>query len=151
MSQRNKICPYCGETILQEARKCKHCKQWLDDNPKNQSSQSSNKTFWWGMIAFVSVMGLITVLAMNTRSISILHAKSQDTIRVETFDNTMSSERNQDTEMMRSSEQENAYGNSYDNETGSASRKLTEEEIRAHFSTEFRVSDEESEGSEGLE
>ena len=26
-----KQCPYCGEEILEVARKCKHCSEWLDN------------------------------------------------------------------------------------------------------------------------
>lgn len=32
----NKKCPYCSEDILSEAKKCKHCGEWLDDEEKNQ-------------------------------------------------------------------------------------------------------------------
>ncbi len=26
----NKACPYCGESILEVAKKCKHCGEYLD-------------------------------------------------------------------------------------------------------------------------
>ena len=29
-----KICPYCGEEILAGAKKCKHCGEWLEEEPK---------------------------------------------------------------------------------------------------------------------
>ena len=28
--EQTKICPYCREEILAEAKKCKHCGEWLD-------------------------------------------------------------------------------------------------------------------------
>lgn len=32
MSEYRK-CPYCGEEVLAEAKKCKHCREWLTDQP----------------------------------------------------------------------------------------------------------------------
>ena len=29
-----KNCPYCGEEILAGAKKCKHCGEWLEEEPK---------------------------------------------------------------------------------------------------------------------
>lgn len=31
--ERTKRCPACAELILAEARKCKHCGEWLKDEP----------------------------------------------------------------------------------------------------------------------
>ncbi len=31
-----KTCPYCGEEILEAAKKCKHCGEWLEEKPKKQ-------------------------------------------------------------------------------------------------------------------
>lgn len=30
MSEATRRCPYCGETILAAARKCRHCREYLD-------------------------------------------------------------------------------------------------------------------------
>ena len=38
MSEATKRCPYCHEEILEAARKCKHCGEWLEDPPETSSS-----------------------------------------------------------------------------------------------------------------
>jgi len=38
MSEATKRCPYCQEEILEAARKCKHCGEWLEDPPETSSS-----------------------------------------------------------------------------------------------------------------
>ena len=38
MSEANKRCPYCHEEILEAARKCKHCGEWLEDPPETSST-----------------------------------------------------------------------------------------------------------------
>jgi hypothetical protein len=36
MSEYRK-CPYCGEEIMAEAKKCKHCREWLTDQPAEKN------------------------------------------------------------------------------------------------------------------
>ncbi|PQJ35777.1 hypothetical protein BSZ35_15295 [Salinibacter sp. 10B] len=38
MSEATKRCPYCHEEILEAARKCKHCGEWLEDPPETTST-----------------------------------------------------------------------------------------------------------------
>ncbi len=38
MSEATKRCPYCHEEILEAARKCKHCGEWLEDPPETAST-----------------------------------------------------------------------------------------------------------------
>lgn len=40
--QKQKECPYCREMILVEAKKCKHCGEWLSPPPSALSSNVSN-------------------------------------------------------------------------------------------------------------
>ena len=35
-------CPYCGETILAEAKKCKHCGEWLSDEYAESQSDDGD-------------------------------------------------------------------------------------------------------------
>lgn len=39
MEDATKRCPYCGEEILAVAKKCKHCGEWLDENPQVSEPQ----------------------------------------------------------------------------------------------------------------
>ena len=32
MEEKYKHCPYCGETILAEAKKCRYCGEWFESN-----------------------------------------------------------------------------------------------------------------------
>lgn len=43
MSEYRK-CPYCGEEILAEAKKCKHCREWLTDQPANALNEKMDST-----------------------------------------------------------------------------------------------------------
>lgn len=39
-------CPYCGETILAEAKKCKHCGEWLSEEyAESQSDDGGGGSF----------------------------------------------------------------------------------------------------------
>ena len=38
MSEATKRCPYCQEEILEAARKCKHCGEWLEEPPETAST-----------------------------------------------------------------------------------------------------------------
>ena len=54
MVQRTKACPYCGETILATATKCKVCHEMLDETlrAKAQKVSSDDEDMTWGDIAF---------------------------------------------------------------------------------------------------
>lgn len=68
-------CPYCGETILSTAKKCKHCGEWLDSNTNPKiSSPTSNATallpptlpWGYGWYRFFSIMAIIFSLSVFT-------------------------------------------------------------------------------------
>ena len=35
-----RICPFCGEQILVEAKKCKYCREWLTEQPQKGASEA---------------------------------------------------------------------------------------------------------------
>lgn len=42
MSQNQTTCPFCAEDILPQARKCKHCGEWLDKTGVSVPSASGS-------------------------------------------------------------------------------------------------------------
>lgn len=54
MTDKTKICPYCGEEILATAKKCKHCKEWINNNiTKEDYNKNIDKYIWLITIAIV--------------------------------------------------------------------------------------------------
>lgn len=41
---KTKNCPYCGEEIMADARKCKHCGEWLEEEPIQEQTQEGEKS-----------------------------------------------------------------------------------------------------------
>lgn len=63
-----KICPYCGEYILNTAKKCKHCGEWLDSRKENAIAQkiaSHQKiaNILWLIIAIIQICTVICIIA----------------------------------------------------------------------------------------
>lgn len=55
-TRRTKCCPYCGEEILANAKKCKHCGEWLVDESYYRVKQGENSEDWseiWPNLAYL--------------------------------------------------------------------------------------------------
>lgn len=58
-------CPYCGETILAEAKKCKHCGEWLNEanvRPQSDDEEKEGGGFWGKALSVI----LFLVIAFYT-------------------------------------------------------------------------------------
>lgn len=75
-----KKCPYCAEEILEEAKKCKHCGEFLDNNLRNEKTPQSQippqeikviakegcflQTLNVGCMVIFSIIGLIVLFSI---------------------------------------------------------------------------------------
>lgn len=75
-----KKCPYCGEEILSTAKKCKHCKEWLEVKetpkpfePKDKVTAKSKNWGWMILfpLAIIIVIALVVYSLNSTLSSSI--------------------------------------------------------------------------------
>lgn len=65
MSESIKKCPYCGEEISINAKKCIHCKEWIEE-PLTQESQSGKSR-----LNIIGIIGLTLALGSIVFSINI--------------------------------------------------------------------------------
>lgn len=76
MSNETKQCPFCGEQILAQAKKCKHCEEWLVDNPKSFSKMNEEDyiikkisdceniaRICWLVFAILQIISVVAIIA----------------------------------------------------------------------------------------
>lgn len=80
-----KRCPYCGEEILLTAKKCKHCKEWLEANetpkqfePKDKVTAKSKN--WGWMIIFPLAIIIVVVLVVSSLNSTFSSSNSENEI-----------------------------------------------------------------------
>ena len=57
-----KNCPYCGEKILLEAKKCKHCKEFINVSTHENSNYSEQETIIQGKFDLSNIiLGLLII------------------------------------------------------------------------------------------
>jgi hypothetical protein len=79
--ERLKACPYCSETVLASARKCRHCGEWLDGTTRVQTIEATGKR--WKL--FQLVAGLLLALAVVLCVAGVVAAKAGSDDMAEVF------------------------------------------------------------------
>lgn len=71
-NKENKVCPYCGETILKVAKKCRYCGEWLDEKQYTEVVESNieeTKSMWDRINAFADkrkyVIGIFCIVILG--------------------------------------------------------------------------------------
>jgi len=60
--RKEKACKYCGEAILETAKKCKHCGEFLDGTkPPKSSKEEEDGCAWILIIAAGIVLGFLAI------------------------------------------------------------------------------------------
>jgi hypothetical protein len=54
-----KNCPYCGEEVLIEAKKCKHCKEWLTEQPETEVQEVYNTVQYPWLISLICYAAML--------------------------------------------------------------------------------------------
>lgn len=85
MEKETMKCPYCGEEILQTAKKCKHCGEWLNQEEATEevsynvaSTNPKRSVPWWTILKGVGGLLLVGLLFLgkNAGQIGRLVGKS---------------------------------------------------------------------------
>ena len=69
-------CPYCGETILAEAKKCKHCGEWLSDEYAGSQSDDGNGGSFWGKAISVILFLIIAFYTLPSDGDHLMRLKN---------------------------------------------------------------------------
>ena len=87
-------CPHCGKPIKATAKKCIHCKQWIDDSGIQGTGQESSATTGSSsgvspVVMMISALGVLVLgiiiyfMAQGNDNHSVAHEKDQEEVLID--------------------------------------------------------------------
>ena len=75
MEKKTKACPFCWEEILQEAKKCKHCGEFLEETPKKKKSKMSALEWIFIIVVIIGFIWLFSDSKVDKSNVSVNEVK----------------------------------------------------------------------------
>ena len=80
LSEEPTTCPFCAEVISAQAKKCKHCGEWLDQNGRQPAARARNGTGLWGLDKKASGCLILLVVFVSCQVIGSLASRPEDEV-----------------------------------------------------------------------